>query len=156
MTRRAMNLGLALLVLMGAVSLWLAHGRLAGENVTPDGEAGGLPGPEAFPQELGTIHLRVLNATEVPGLAGELALLVPGLGGCVVQGVGNAPRWSGSPSLLINRRLDRSQALALAAALGPVPLIQEWDDRSSADAVLVLGEDHARVRAALQGHRREK
>ncbi len=157
MKRLLINLILGAVVLAAGVSLWLARnpGPQLPENLVAAEARGGVRAVTDL-SALPTVHLRILNATEVSGLAGELALLVPGLGQCVVEGVGNAPRQAGSNSVLINRRLDEGQARALATALGGLPVIPEWDDRTTEDAVLILGRDHERVRRALQKAREEK
>ncbi len=92
-------------------------------------------------------HLRVLNGTSHSGLAREFSLLVSGRG-CVVEGIGNAPGiWS--ESLLINRRMQQQESGILAHQLGGVAVIRQWDERLTEDAVLVLGEDFEKVKAAL-------
>jgi hypothetical protein len=157
--RSVLNLILAAAVLAAGISLWLARGHFSGRD---QGEVDRSQGPEPAavtglnpvdpdPVELGEVRLRVLNATEVRGLAGEVALLIPGLEGCVVDGVGNAPRWQGSESLLINRRLEPDRAAALARLLGGLVVIPEWDDRTQEDAVLILSDDYQRVHEALKG-----
>lgn len=146
---RPRNLLLGALVIACALSLWLARGRpLPGSRSEPAASAPEmLRASDDAPLE--PIHLRILNATGQPGLAGDLALLVPRLD-CVVEGVGNAATWPGSPSLLINRRLPPDRADALAACLGGIPVLREWDGRASEDAVLVLGADFEQVRRATR------
>ena len=74
------------------------------------------------------------------GLAREFSLLlVPA--GCVTEAVANAPAGDWNCSLLVNRRLEPRRAAALAARLGGVPVVREWDSRTTEDAVLVLGQD---------------
>ena len=142
--KRTLNLFLLVLVLACGVSIWWAKGQPL-PGWWNAGEARRVvPSRTEDDPQLPAAQLRVLNATEIPGLAAEVALRIPSLG-CVVQGVGNAPVWPGSPSLLINRRLPRGQALELAERLGGVPVIREWDGRGAEDAVLVLGEDHDRI-----------
>lgn len=95
------------------------------------------------------IHLRVLNGTPRGGLARDFSLLL-GRAGCVAESVDNAPHDRFDRSLLINRRLDDGQARELARRLGGLPILKEWDGRTSEDAVLVLGQDHAMVREGLE------
>ena len=146
---RPLNLILLLLLVVCGVSLWLAQGRplpefLSSPEIKPGFES---PGPVATREE--PVHLKILNGTEMAGLAGEVALLVTRLG-CVVEGVGNAAQWPGSVSVLINRRLTASEAKDLALRLGGIPVLQEWDGRTTEDAVLILGQDHQEITAALR------
>lgn len=143
------NVILILLVIVCGVSLWMAQGRplpgfLASSDVA-------LPQPESLLEDPldEPVHLRILNGTDQPGLAGQMALLVPRLG-CVVQGVGNARPWPHSPTLLINRRLSPGRARELALKLGDIPVMREWDERTAEDAVLVLGDDFQVVKNQLE------
>ncbi len=129
-------------------NLWLlAAAALCGVSLWAglDGPGDEAPPP---PTDEPAIHLRVLNGTEKAGLARELGRDL-GAAGLVVVGVGNAPAPSTAGTLLVNRRLDEAVARRLAARLGGVPVVREWDGRCSEDALLVLGADHARVRQAL-------
>jgi len=142
---RPLNLVLIVFVLASAFSLWMAQGRpLPGwlDKAPQTVEDAVLPAGDAV---LEPIHVRVLNATSLSGLAADFALLLPQMN-CVVEGDGNAPPWPGGQCVLINRRLPVTQAEQLAANLGGLPLIREWDGRTTEDVVLVLGEDHAQVR----------
>ena len=94
------------------------------------------------------MHLRILNGTQETGLAREVGLRL-GAAGHVIEGVGNAAGIRDGGSLLVNRRLDDAVARRLAAELGGVAVIREWDGRCSEDAVLVLGADWSQVLAAL-------
>jgi hypothetical protein len=76
------------------------------------------------------IHLRVLNGTPNGGLARDFSLLL-GRAGCVAESVDNAPHDRFDRSLLINRRLDDGQARDLARRLGGLPILKEWDGRTS-------------------------
>lgn len=93
------------------------------------------------------VHLRILNGTGHSGLARDFSLLVSGKG-CVVEAIGNAPG-SWSESLLVNRRLDLLSADKLSLQLGSVGVIRQWDERLTEDAVLILGDDFEKVKAAL-------
>lgn len=146
---RPRNFLLAVLVLACGLSLWLARGLPWPGRPQGQATSGGQPAVPVDDTRLEPVHLRILNATGEGGLAGDLALLVPRLG-CVVEGVGNAAPWDGSPSLLINRRLPADRAADLAARLGGIPVLKEWDGRTSEDAVLVLGADFPRVRQAAR------
>lgn len=138
---RSLNFWLFLVVLICAVSLWSAMG---GPALFQRQAAV----PPLSPAEAFSLHLRVVNGVGVPGLARDFGLLLA-RDGCVVEGLGNAEGdWS--ESVLVNRRLADSQAEALAARLGGVALIHQWDARCREDALLILGQDHPRIRAALK------
>lgn len=94
------------------------------------------------------IQILILNGTEERGLAREYSLMLA-QARCVPAGIGNAPDGIWQQSLLVNRRLPKDRARDLAHRLGGLQVIQEWDDRGTEDAVLVLGRDHRRVEAAL-------
>ncbi|MFT5233429.1 MAG: hypothetical protein ACI9UK_001193 [Candidatus Krumholzibacteriia bacterium] len=96
----------------------------------------------------GALHLLVLNGTDQSGLAREFGLLL-GRAGCVADKVGNAPHNRYDRSFLVNRQLDSSRIEKLAADLGGLPVLIEFDGRSAADAVLVLGKDADRIRQYL-------
>lgn len=159
--RRPLNLWLLLVVIVCAVSVWAgSRGDLpflgSGPSAPDVGESSNAD-PAQFerpsaPQN-DPVHLAVLNGTGRSGLARQVGLLVP-RAGCVAEQVGNAP--GNAPggeyvqSLLINRRLPRARAEALARRLGGLRLLTEWDDRCTEDAVLLLGTDHQRVLSALE------
>lgn len=147
--RKPLNLLLILFVLLGAISIWVARGRPLPGWAGQSEKSAPVQTKTAGDPVLESVHVRVLNATEVSGLAAEFALLLPPLN-CVVQGVGNAANWPGGKSVLINRRLPRSQAEQLAERLGGLLLIREWDGRTTEDAVLVLGEDYAQLKEFLR------
>jgi hypothetical protein len=94
------------------------------------------------------VHLQVLNGTAQDGLAREFALLL-GRAGCVTENVGNAPHTDYACSFLVNRQLPDARAEQLAAALGGVPVLREFDGRLAADAALILGRDADRLRRHL-------
>jgi hypothetical protein len=98
--------------------------------------------------EKATVHLAVLNGTTTAGLAREFGLILT-TAGCVTAQISNAPHQHFPQTLLVNRRLSLPAAAALAARLGEIPFITEKDPRTTEDAVLVLGADCDRVRAAL-------
>lgn len=132
------NLWLGLAVVLCAASLWAGvRGR---DRAPADGAAAAVPDRP--------VHLRVLNATDQAGLARELGLAL-GAAGLVIGGVGNAPAPAPAATLLVNRRLPEAAARRLAERLGGLPVVREWDDRCSEDAVLVLAADWRRVREAL-------
>lgn len=144
-----LNLWLLLAAGLCALSLWVGW-RSGGEGGTAaPGPAGGRA-PEAAPEDAAPIHLLVLNGTDEQGLARDFSLLL-GPTGCVVERVANAPEGDWSACVLVNRRLPEGRAKDLAARLGGVEVVREWDGRTTEDAVLVLGRDWARVRAALAG-----
>ena len=146
------NLILILLVMVCGVSLWMAQGRPVPSFLKSSDVEMATPvflTTDALDEP---IHLRILNGTDQSGLAGQFALLLPRLG-CVVQGVGNAKPWVGSPTMLINRRLSPGHARELALELGGIPVMREWDGRTAEDAVLVLGEDFEILRNRLEQYR---
>ncbi|PID80376.1 hypothetical protein CSA17_05975 [bacterium DOLJORAL78_65_58] len=138
---RSLNFWLLILLLVCGVSFWSASGgmdKLRSKPVIVE-EEDQEPAPP--------VRLRILNGAGVNGLAQDISLLVAGRG-CLVEEVGNADgHWS--ETVLVNRRLDDGQARALAAQLGGVPLLSQWDARCSEDAVLILGADHSRLREFL-------
>lgn len=146
---RTLNLLLILLVLVCGVSLWLAQGRPLPEFMGRTGNESASDTPVSLESRALSVHLRILNGTEEPGLAGEVALLVTRLS-CVVEGIGNAEQWPGTESVLINRRLPNAEASSLALQLGGIPVLREWDGRTTEDAVLILGNDHQEISAALR------
>ncbi len=95
-----------------------------------------------------SIRMDILNGTNVDGLAGKIATAV-GRVGAIAGELGNAERDDRPQSLLINRRLSPEVADELARSLGNVPVIFEFDARSVADAVLILGADHQRIQGVL-------
>jgi hypothetical protein len=108
-----------------------------------------LPGVSFVDQDNeGALHLLVLNGTDQSGLAREFGLLL-GRAGCVADKVGNAPHSRYDRSFLVNRQLDSSRIEKLATDLGGLPVLIEFDGRSAADAVLVLGKDADRIRKHL-------
>jgi len=143
-----------LLLLAGVLLASWYFGRDGG-SVSPPGPA---PEPDPEPEAVagfqedhadpGPVHLRVLNGTPRPGLAREFGLLL-GRTGCVAETVDNAPHDRFPRTMLVNRRLDDDRARDLAGRFGGIPVIREWDDRTSEDAVLVLGADHVAVRRKL-------
>lgn len=145
MRRRSLNLWLLAAVAVFALSWGLGRGVLRAP--APDAPT---PAPADAPTaspDVPAVHLLILNGSGEPGLAREVGLLAAGIG-CLAEGVGNAPGGPAPESLLVNRRLPAPRARALAERLG-VPLLTEWDGRTTEDAVLLLGRDHARVTAAL-------
>ncbi len=150
--RSRINLWLLVLLAICAASYWWAFRR--GEQ-----RSGALPGShsaatatvvtDGLGGEAEAIHIVVLNGTGVAGLARDVSLQLA-MSGCVVEAVGNAPHQRFERTLLINRRLDRRRAAALAERLGQVPVLREWDARSTEDAVIVLGADHEAVLKQLK------
>jgi hypothetical protein len=142
---------LVALLLLAAVSIWF--GRRSGHEPR---DAGGRMPAQSFaaaaasaPEAAQSVHLVVLNGAGVDGLAARVGLLLAAAG-CVVERVGDAPHPHFENSLLINRRLPNERAEALAARLGGVRILREWDPRASEDALLVLGADYDAVWKRLQ------
>ncbi|MDX2474124.1 MAG: LytR C-terminal domain-containing protein [Candidatus Krumholzibacteria bacterium] len=148
------NLWLLVIVVVCALSFWFGKDlvlneprsgpsdEVSDEVTTNDGRKPPLEITEP-------VHLLVLNGTEEGGLAREFGLLL-GSSGCVVEKVGNAPHSQYAQSFLVNRSLPQARIDRLAADLGGMPILREFDGRSAADAVLVLGRDHDRIRTKLQ------
>jgi len=147
MMLRSLNFWLFMVVVICGVSLLLATGVSLPERAdTADKPLVVTAQWNSDPADQPT-HLRILNGTGRSGLAREFSLLISGRG-CVVEGIGNAPGiWS--ESLLINRRMEPKDSGILAHQLGDVTVIRQWDERLTEDAVLVLGEDFVKVKAAL-------
>jgi len=129
-----------LLVLVGvcAASLWFGKDLVTSRPPSPQPEAD--PVDFSLAPDESAIHLIVLNGTPRAGLARDVSLQL-GRAGCVAENVGNATHRSYAKSMLINRRLTDRQAADLARRLGGIMVIREWDERTSEDAVLVLGSD---------------
>lgn len=145
-----LNFWLLLLAAVCALSLWFGkdlvlkgEGRSTKESAVPE-EAVDFAMDEAEK----SVHLRVLNGTEVSGLARQISLLL-GRAGCVAENVGNAPRRDFEKSFLVNRRLSDERARNLAQRFGGIRVIREWDSRAAEDAVLVLGADHEQLKSSL-------
>jgi hypothetical protein len=144
--RRLRVVVLVVLLVICAGSFWQAQrergskGARAPQAATPAVAA--APGPVDV--AAGSVHLAVLNGTRQSGLARRLSRGLPAFG-CVVVALGDAPHDTFTTTLLVNRRLDESTARRLAAALGGIPVVVEWDPRCDEDAVLVLGADAPRL-----------
>lgn len=147
---RSRNLWLLAIVVLCGFSLWWGWrgGDMASEQGAPAGDDGRRPPAVDLEAVVAPIHLEVLNGTATKGLARDFSLSLTVLG-CVIERIDNGPHDRFQNSLLINRRLDDRRAESLAAQLGGIPVLLEWDGRTSADAVLVLGADHAEVRENL-------
>ena len=145
---------LLLIVLVCGTSLWFAwrdRPATPGSRVsTPVDAEADAPVPPVVPNE--TITLAVLNGSGETGLARRVSRLLPAAGVVVVE-VGNAPHDTFSRSLLVDRRLDPARRRQLTDLLADPPVLAEWDRRRAEDAVLVLGRDHDRIVAALEGLR---
>ncbi len=94
------------------------------------------------------VQLEIRNGSGIPGLAADLSLIL-GRAGATAALLANADHDRYQHSLLVNRRLDDASAHALAARLGGLPVLMEFDPAAAADAVLILGNDHDRIRTAL-------
>lgn len=150
--KTSLNAWLLVIVVVCGLSLWLGRGvtsswwdRDAGTTETPSAPQAESPPP--VPQE--PIHLVVLNGTAEAGLARDFGLLLSQTG-CVVERIGNAPHQHYDRTLLVNRQLSPERARSLATELGDLPVVLEFDSRSAADAVLVLGADANDLRRQLR------
>jgi hypothetical protein len=139
------NIFLILLLATCAFSLWWARREPAAVTKAPPAVAPAPP--EDGGPALASIHLAVLNGTGEAGLARRVSRRMPEHG-CVVVEMADAPHDTFARSLLVNRRLGEEQARRLAASLGGLPVLREWDPRRREDAVLVLGHDHRRLAPA--------
>ncbi len=146
--RGSLNLWLLLVAIVCALSFWFGRQRPPNPTETAEHQTVAASREVRTPAE--PVHLLVLNGTDQPGLAREFALLL-GQAGCVAEQVGNAPHDHFASSFLVNRQLSAEEAEQLGAALGGVPILREFDGRSAADAVLVLGRDAPRLKKHLQG-----
>jgi len=116
-------------------------------------ESSNRPGSESIttwhePENESLVHLVILNGTDIPGLARDISLALA-MSGCVTQRLGNAPHTHYQHSLLVNRRLSSQRVNDLADRLGGLIVTEEWDSRTTEDALLVLGADYQRIRRAL-------
>ena len=148
--RRPLNLWLLVIAVVCGLSIWYGRGMLLPENPIADLAPTGSRSERFTAETEQPVHLLVLNGTSVGGLAREFSLLL-GKAGCVVEEVGNAPPGSYPESILVNRRLEPGRAANPARRLGGIPVLREWDGRTTEDAVLVLGKDHASIRRELGG-----
>lgn len=150
--KRLRKLLLFAFLLVCVASIWYAQRtdvRVSRpEEISADSE-GFSPGLDDRSQ---TVQLTVLNGSGNAGLARRFSRQLAPLG-CVVVSVADAPHDSFASSLLINRRLSQEQAQRLAARLGGVAVLPEWDRRGQEDAVLVLGRDHRRLLDRMQASR---
>lgn len=147
---RARTFWLVSIVVLCGVSLWLGRRPTS----APDGTVSARQARTdaafwANASERDPVHLVVLNGSGIGGLAREVSLELA-VAGCVVERVANAPHDHFARTLLINRTLAGKHARAVAALLGGVPVLREWNGRGTEDAVLVLGGDHAEIRTALR------
>ena len=146
---RRMNFWLLLVVVLCAISIWAGRsGWLVLPAADPTPETTTRTGREIEPPTA-LAHLLILNGTDRSHLARDVGFLVVGVG-CVAERLGNAPPGPHPESLLINRRLEAGRADDLAHSLGGVPVLTEWDDRGTEDAVLLLGDDYRIVMDALE------
>jgi len=128
-------------VLVAGVSIALDRGWLPGMAGAPEVAD---TAPDSWPADL---QLVVLNGTGAQGLARNMGMLLARSGLAPVR-YGNASAQDYARSILVNRRMPDERAIAVARRLG-VPLLEEYDGRSTEDAVLVLGGDHASLRERL-------
>lgn len=152
----SLNLWLIVVLAVAALSFGFGReawtGRGADRNAplsepVPDGP--GDPAGAVLSAREEPVHLLVLNGTPQPGLARDFGLLL-GQAGCVVERVGNATHDRYETSFLVNRRLTQDRAAGLAARLGDLPVLSEFDTRTTSDAVLVLGRDAERIARRLR------
>ncbi len=148
--KSTLNLWLVVVVAVFALSLWFGKALVLPSRTTVEtGRTDSVPEQYAGEAEAEAVYLLVLNGTDQKGLAREFGLLL-GKAGCVAEKVGNAPHDHFESSFLVNRQLSAARVEQLAAALGGVPILREFDGRSASDAVLVLGRDAGRLRDYLQ------
>ncbi len=144
---KRLNLWLLLMLLVFGVSYrW--GGAWLGKQGTPE-----VPAPAAEPMAVaesgGGVRLVVLNGTREKGLAKQFRIRL-GWAGWETEKIGNTPRETMyAHSFLVNRRLSSGEITRLAARLGGLRVLQEYDPRTEGDAVLVLGRDHERLAALL-------
>ena len=144
----SLNLWLLVILVVCALSFWFGKDLILPGPALEEGSTTvtGSQGPVEKIAE--PVHLMVLNGTAEGGLARDFGLLL-GRAGCVVEKVGNAPHSDYAESFLVNRTLSQARAEEFAAELGGLPILREFDGRSTADAVLVLGRDCERIREKL-------
>jgi hypothetical protein len=144
---RARNLLLLLVLAVCAASFWWARRGPTGAGA-PTGRSPRAAAVQPVAAAPLSAHVAVLNGTGESGLARRFSRRMADLG-CVVVETADAPHDTFSRSLLVNRRLTDDEARRLAASLGGLPVLREWDPRRREDAVVVLGRDHARLQAAI-------
>ncbi len=146
--RGRLNLWLLLMVAICGASYWFGRDLI---KVSENPLVSPAPARVSFAddaEQRSFVHVLVLNGTDRVGLAREFGLLL-GRAGCVADEVGNAPHNHFEHSFLVNRQLDAVRMEKLAADLGGLPILLEFDGRSAADAVLVLGHDAEQIRQHL-------
>ena len=141
---RAGTVVLILLVAVALMSIGFRVTHLGDRGTSSPKSDNGASQTDLVP----SIRLDILNGTAVDGLAGKIATAV-GRVGAIAGDLGNADRDNQAQSLLINRRLSPEVANELARSLGGMNVIFEFDSRSTADAVLILGADHHEIQGAL-------
>jgi len=146
----SLNIWLLVVVVICGLSYWFGQDLIRPGDHSPEPSASAAAElPISAAELVEPVHVLVLNGTDEGGLAREFGLLL-GRAGCVAEKVGNAPHGNYERSFLVNRQLSSARAERLAAALGGLPILREFDGRSAADAVLVLGKDADRLREHLQ------
>ncbi len=144
-----LNLWMVVILVVCALSLWFGKDFILPESAKKLNVPVPTAKQEAPESDAGPVHLLVLNGTAESGLARDFGLLL-GRTGCVAEKVGNAPHNDYAKSFLVNRGLPQQRIDQLAADLGNLPVLLEFDGRSTADAVLVLGRDHGAIREKLR------
>ncbi len=86
------------------------------------------------------VIVEVLNGCGLPGVAEQTAEFLR-CRGFDVMFISNADDFDYVNTLVVDRSGDRSKALAIARAMGVVPVISQVSSATFADATVVIGSD---------------
>jgi len=145
--KKHLNLWLSLLLIVFGLSYWLGAKLLP--SPVSELATGSVLTPLA-PVAVGeTVSVVILNGTDIKGLAQQFRRRLE-WAGWQTERIGNTPDESRyEHSFLINRRLPFATATGLGRDLGGLPILQEYDQRTVGDLVLVLGRDYSRLAELL-------
>jgi hypothetical protein len=86
------------------------------------------------------VIVEVLNGCGLPGIAEQVAEFLRGRGFDVMF-ISNADDFGYVNTLVVDRSGDSSKALAVARAMGVVPVISQVSSATFADATVIIGSD---------------
>ena len=86
------------------------------------------------------VVVEILNGCGRSGVAEQVASHLRGCGFDVMY-VGNADDFEFAETIVVDRTGDRDKALAVAAALGDVPVVDQVSSAFFVDVTVILGDD---------------